>query len=298
MKKIYYYVTLTCLFIASCSDDANPIDAVFESDRGAVLRTVVINSGEFELGNPDSAISIEIEEQDVEDGNLLDQVNVFVAYRNETTTTNETLVQVFERDEFTAGGAQGLPRITLDYSLSTFLDALEIPISALACQDQMLIRLELVLTDGRVLSEDDLTAIIAGEGTFFNSPFCYAINSVVDGPFGPTFVPPGLVEITNGHSNTVRNVTLTYTLAEPQVSANFEFSIVCDEVVVTKFLFAGEEAVCAGGGALLFGPDTVNATVNPNDDSVFEVQFVEGFRGFDGECNFGTVSSRIRFSRQ
>lgn len=315
MRRVYYYL-VTLLVLASCSDDeTNAIETVFESDRGAVLRTVAINSGEFELGNPESAISIEIEEQDVEDGNLLDRVNVFVAYRNATTTTNETLIQVFEREEFTAGGSQSLPRITLDYSLNTFLDALAIPLNALQCKDQMLIRLELVLTDGRILSEDDLTAIIAGEGTFFNSPFCYAINivepiapelftgtyfyeSVVDGPFGPTFVPPGLVEITNGHSNTVRNVTLTYTLAEPQVTADFEFSIVCDEIVVTKFLFAGEEAVCAGGGALLFGPDTINATVNPNDDSVFEVRFVEGFRGFDGQCGFGTASSRIRFSRQ
>ena len=318
MQLRNFYVLGVLALLLSCSDDdANPIETVFESDRGAVLRTVSIDAGEFELGNPDSSIAITIEEQDEQDGGLLDQVNVLVSYRNSTTgqITNEVLLQEINQDEFVDSGEESLPRFTLNYDLNTILNVLQIPIVDLQCKDQILLRLELVLSDGRTLSVDDLTAIIAGQGTFFDSPFCYTINiveplntdlfigayfyeSVIDGPFGPTFVPPGIVNITNGHSSTVRNVNLRYNLAEPQVLSEFEFSIVCDEVVVTKLLFAGEEAVCAGGGALLFGPDTVNAIVNPNDDSVFEIQFVEGFRGFNGQCGFSNAPSRIRFSRQ
>ena len=318
MQLRNFYVLGVLALLLSCSDDdTNPIETVFESDRGAVLRTISIDAGEFELSNPDSSIAITIEEQDEQDGDLLDQVNVLVSYRNSTTgqITNEVVLQEINDDEFVASGEESLPRFTLNYDLNTILNVLQIPIVDLQCKDQILLRLELVLSDGRTLSVDDLTAIIAGQGTFFDSPFCYTINiveplntdlfigayfyeSVIDGPFGPTFVPPGIVNITNGHSSTVRNVNLRYNLAEPQVLSEFEFSIVCDEVVVTKLLFAGEEAVCAGGGALLFGPDTVNAIVNPNDDSVFEIQFVEGFRGFNGQCGFSNAPSRIRFSRQ
>jgi len=319
MYSKYFYAFACIMLLLSCSEnDSNPIETVLEgNNRGAVLRTVNIQAGEFELGNPESTVSITIEEQDEEDGNLLDRVEVFVAYRNSADgqITNEVPLEIIDEEAFIPGGEESLPRFTLNYSLNTILNVLQMPLTSLQCKDQILIRLELVLSDGRTLSVDDLSAIIAGQGTFFNSPFCYTINivepldselftgtyfyeSVSDGPFGPTFVPPGLVQITNGHSSTFRNVNLRHNLAEPQVLSEFEFSVVCDEAVVTKLLFAGEEAICAGGGALLFGPDTVNAILNPNDDSVFEVQFVEGFRGFNGQCGFSNAPSRIRFSRQ
>lgn len=316
--RYFYALVFAMLFINCSEDNSNPIDTVLDANiRGAVLRTINITEGEFELGNPNSTVSITIEEKDEEDGDLLDRVDVFVSYRNSANgqITNEVPLAIIDEEEFISGGEESLPRFTLDYDLNTILNTLQIPLSTIQCKDQILIRLELVLSDGRTLSVDDLSAVIAGQGTFFNSPFCYTINivepldselftgtyfyeSVSDGPFGPTFLPAGLVQITNGHSSTVRNVNLRYNLAEPQVLSEFEFSIVCDEVVVTKLLFAGEEAICAGGGALLFGPDTVNAIVNPDDDSVFEVQFVEGFRGFNGQCGFSNAPSRIRFSRQ
>lgn len=310
---------LLTLSIISCSDNNDPpIQEVLSGNRGATLRTVAINSGEFNINDSSSEISILIEENDIENGDLLSEVRVFAQFVNSeiNNSSSEVLVETALSNSFIRGGLENLPQYSLNYSLEEILQVFtDVSFSDLNCKDQINLRIELELITGQVFSSENLNAIIAGEGTFFDSPFCYTINiveplsedqftgnylyqSIIDGPFGPSFGNPNFVTITNGHSSTVRNVEFTYTLAEAGVFTNFEFSIVCDEVIVTKLLFAGEEAVCAGGGGLLFGPDSFNATVAPSDDTVFEVQFVEGFRGFNGQCGFENAPSRIRFTKQ
>ncbi|MDE0599135.1 MAG: hypothetical protein OSB51_08170, partial [Dokdonia donghaensis] len=80
MKKIYFIILVGIL--TTCSDDEKAIEVVTEEiERGAVLRNITRIQNNFEAGDLTSAFAVEIEEQDEEDGALLDFVRVsgFVA---------------------------------------------------------------------------------------------------------------------------------------------------------------------------------------------------------------------------
>ena len=67
------------LLLLSCTDDDSTTAQFLNADRGAILRTVEFRSAEFRVNDPESFIDILIEEQDEEDGDLLDYVEVYVA---------------------------------------------------------------------------------------------------------------------------------------------------------------------------------------------------------------------------
>jgi len=320
MKKILRFLSvLLIIFLVKCSNDDLASSQFLDAERGAVLRTVEFRSTEFRTNDPSSTIDILVEEQDVENGDLLDFVQVFIAFQDNTPegtdlSTSEILFDTVDSDAFVPEGNiippsnQPLPRTVLNYTFSEMMDALGIPISAASCADQILVRTELFLTNDSSFSVESLSSLIAGFGTFFSSSFCYDINiiepmepelftgtyfyeSILDGFFGPTFGAPQLVEVERSHSENVRVINFG--------GIPFEFTIACDRVLVQKLQFPGVPPLrCGFSGTVLYGPDEVSAPVNIEDDSVFEVWFVEGDNGFDGGCDFGTVPSRFRLSRQ
>ena len=84
---------------------------------------------------------------------------------------------------------------------------------------------------------------------------------------------------------------------------NYEFTISCDESIFSKFQFTTFSNSCPGPSGssespVLLGPSEINAVINRNDDSVFEVWLAEGFDGYNGGCEYTNATSRIRFTRQ
>ncbi|MEP2935492.1 MAG: hypothetical protein ABJM06_07225 [Gilvibacter sp.] len=321
MRRIF--ALLICLAVGSCSDDDKAIDIVNqELEYGAVIRTLSINNAEFNINDSNSIFSVDVEAQDKENGDLLESVDILVRFKDNTPaggnfSTNEVLVQTIMVSDFTRIG-QGLPRTTLSYSYSQLATAVEVPLAVIECKDQFLVRLIIRLTDGRSFTTGNASSIILAFDTFFSSPYCYTINvvepineddftgtylysSVLDGPLGATFGEPKLVEITKGHSNNVRVVPLKHIFSHPsnELPRNYEFSVVCDEMVFGKNQLSSVIAACGNTGApILLGPGLENAPADLNDDSVFELWFVEGYLGWDGQCGFGTQPSRIRFTKQ
>ena len=331
MNKIFHLLSILLLVvvIVNCSNDDLPSSQFLNAERGAVLRTVEFRSAEFRRNDPSSSIDILIEEQDVENGDLLDFVQVFIAFQDNTAdgndlSTPEILFDTVDDDAFNLEGIiippgnQPLPRTVLNYSFGQMMEALGVPLSAANCTDQILIRTELFLTDDRSFSFSSIGPSIGGFGSFFSSSFCYNINiiepmepelftgtyfyeSIIDGFFGPTFGEPRLVEVELTHSENVRAIRFGQESGlNPGELIPFEFTIACDRVVVQKLQFSGLPLIRCGvdGGSIIYGPDEVSAPVNIDDDSVFEVWFVEGDNGFDGNCGFGTIPSRFRLSRQ
>jgi len=322
MTKITLFA-LVVLFIG-CNTDDKAIDQVTQGiEYGAIIRTLSFNNSDFTIDDLNSLFSVNIEEQDKENGNLLQEIDIFASFKDNTLTganlsTSEVKVRTLTLDDFTPGGADGLPRMTLEFSYSQLLTATGISQAQVACKDQFLLRLVVKLTNGLELTVGNASSNILAFNTFFSSPYCYIINivepidqelftgfytysSVEDGPFGPTFGPPSVVQITKGHSNTTRVVPLKHTLSHPtnELPREYEFSIVCDESVFGKNQLSSVIGSCRPlGDAVLLGPGDENATINPNDDSVFEVWFVEGYEGWDGGCGFGTAPSKIRFTKQ
>lgn len=315
MKKNTILILISALFVA-CNDDKKAIEVVVdETDRGAVLRTLRFNNGEFEVNNLESAFSIDIEEQDLEEGGLLNTVDVFVSFIDNTpsgnsVSTSRILLETLPASSFISNGF-GLPAITLDYTYAALLDATGLTIDQTTCKDQFRLDLDLNLSDGLTFNLNNSSGTVVNANGFFKSPFTYLINivepipseqftgvyqftSIEDGFFGPTFGEEGLVTITNGHSNNFR----IFEVSVPGSTLEIEFSIVCDVTVVTRYQRIGFGCTLDQSNRILIGPDVIPAIIDPDDDTVFDLHFLEAFEGFDAMCNFENTPSKVRFSKQ
>lgn len=187
--KILLVTALATSLFFSCTEADNVIDEVFEATtRGAVLRTVEVVSNELPIGTSDAAFAVDLEIQDVENGNLVENVEVFVSFRDNTVEDGgtdfskaEVAVGTISRSAFEQGPI--LPRTSYSIGLSEMLTALALTDSNVDGGDEFLIRFELVLTDGRRFSQDTNSATITG--SFFSSPFLYTAT-VVCPPTAPT----------------------------------------------------------------------------------------------------------------
>jgi len=178
MKNLYKgLIALTAVFtLNACSDSDNVIDKVFDNvENGAVLRTISVNSQTLNSSDPSSSFSVTVEEQDVEDGALLESVDVFVSIRdlspgNGTTTANDMLVKTIDASAFSAGPL-GLPRTTVEVTFAEAEAAMGLNASQHAPGDLFVFELRLNLTDGRTFGAADAGGIITGG--FFSSPYKY-----------------------------------------------------------------------------------------------------------------------------
>jgi hypothetical protein len=204
------------IFMVACQESDNAIDAVFNgTTKGAIIRTVSLNSGEFNSYDLNSAFDVDIEVQDEENGGLMEKVNVYLGFKG-----TEVLAKTLTASSFTAGPF-GLPRANIRITLSDAIAALGLTSSQYTGGDALPVRLELVLTDGRVFSGDDASGSL--QGSYFSSPFKY--NTVIK--CIPNSAIPGIYTINmvdsygdgwNGASVdvTIDGTTTSYTVTESQ----------------------------------------------------------------------------------
>ena len=99
-------------FVSSCEDPDNPIYTVLEDyTKGAILRTIEIESGEFNSYDLNSFFAATIEEQDAENGALLQSVDVYVGFKGA-----EALIETIQSSAFTTGPFV-LPRTRIQVTL-------------------------------------------------------------------------------------------------------------------------------------------------------------------------------------
>ncbi len=193
MKKtiqLYTLAIITALSISSCEEGDKVVDGIFEDvTRGAILRTVNVITDEIPIGTTDSSFSVEAEIQDQEKGNLVQAVEVWVAFLDRSVadgatdfTTEEALATTLDPSTFTTGEF-GLPRFTYAITLPELVAALPISNDNVDGSDRFTIRFELVLKDGRRFSSADNTGTLTG--SFFSSPFLYSAT-IVCPPKPPT----------------------------------------------------------------------------------------------------------------
>lgn len=197
MKNLKVYMALiTAAVLFACSSDETTVDQVVnDTTRGAVLRTIsatndMVYNGvalEFEAG---SSYSLTIEEQDSEGGDLLSSVNVYARFLDNTLvdtngdgdidendddfSTGETLIATLQASEFT-DGPYGFPRTTFGFTSDELVAATIVNDDLIRGLDQFGLRLELLLTDGRTVTNADVTGTVSG-GSFFSSPYDYRSN--------------------------------------------------------------------------------------------------------------------------
>lgn len=330
MKSLKTLAVATSVFLLfSCSDEET-ITQVIDSgvEEGAFIRTLDFTNSDLVLDDFSSTFSVDLEAQLELDEGTLENIEVFALFKdnnpdNGNQSSSEVLVKTITQNSFTIGPNE-LPRTTLELTYAELVNSTNIMANAIQCKDQFLLRLVLNLSDGRSFSIDDgsSSAIIAFD-TIFSSPFCYTLNivqpipitqfvgtysyqSITDGPIGPTFGAPSTVEISVGESPNTRIFEANYIVSRLNEPARtFRFVVSCDEILFRKNQLSSFFSWCRpeggfsfGGPPILLGPDTENAPINPDDDTTFELWFVEGYSGWDGDCDFGETPVRILFTKQ
>ncbi len=183
LSKISAVLVLSLLII-SCEGDKT-VNKVFNTvERGAVFRSLEIASSSFNAFDDSSMFSITAEVEDHENGDLLDNVDVYISFTDNTlggeggggldASIDEQFYTTLDRSEFSVG-PNGFPTITFALTLTEIADALGLNPGNYTGGDSFTIRFEINLTDGRRFSNDNTGATVAG-GSFFRSPFIYTVN--------------------------------------------------------------------------------------------------------------------------
>lgn len=326
MKNLIKYAFAGAILIgmASCEDDEqNTTDFVQENvERGAVLRTTEIISNELPIGVDDAAFSIEIEEQDAQGGDLLQSVDVFARFTDNSEDDGDTTGA--SNDEFFlftipasdfSEGPFGLPRTTFSVPLTDLANMANVSQEDLFGGDTFTIRLALTLTDGRVFSTNNAGGIITGG--FFNSPFQY--NATVTCPVEEGFAvgnyalvntsgvfpdfgasidfAEGVYSVVEGEGSTERIVQDVPFLPEfGSFVGPITFNLVCAQTVMPQQSLGGGVG-CGGaiqGGSL--GTDF--GAYDPSDDTVFTLGFRIDALDSGSTCPSSAYSSVLTFTKQ
>lgn len=307
-------MALLALATVACSEDDKTVIDLFDTvEQGAVLRTVSVTGGALDVLDASATTTVEIEEQDNQQGGLLSEVRVFVNLIDNTpaatTTTSEAALTTIPGANF-AAGPFGLPRGSFSATVGEMASALGISLGDYNCGDAFVLRLELELTDGRVFTSTDVTGTVQG-GSFFSSPFQYTVNLIAPlptddlytGQYQLTQTIPGIFSVNDYVDGvyaltTVNNTTKlingvpTFPAFGPFGPVDVEFQFICGEIVMTP----GQGVGAGCNAAIASGPAIVNATydlANP-DDSDFTIDFTSDEAD---DCGTGTAQAQIRLSK-
>ena len=182
MKSLFSKITLlvlTVVLVYSCKDSDVTTDFVLDNTtRGAILKTIEIKSPVVDINDiPNSFFAVEVEYRDNEDNELLESVDVYASFIDNTddgddNSTPEAFVINIPASEFAIDPTYGNPRADLVVPAAETFTALGLTEDQLNGGDVLFFRLVLKLRDGREFT-NNASGNVAG-GSFFSSPFQYA----------------------------------------------------------------------------------------------------------------------------
>jgi hypothetical protein len=307
---------LSLLAFLSCHKAQKSTDIYWKGKiDGATVKAIVINNMEFNVGEPESTFDTTFRFIAKDLGEAIETVNIYVGYKDHTalgtTITGSEVLFKTVRLEDMYEGPDVYPQLDLNFTFAEVAEVLQMQWDNVVCKDQFLLRFEINIDSGLSLSTNTVSPCIIGGGSRHDSPFEYAINvvdpipedmfigqyyyeSVVDGHIGGTLGANRVVTLSKGHSNNTRRVGEGSRGLEP-----IYFTIACDGTIMGRHFYQPEAYWCPRPGeAVILGPDKAIAPIIPNDDSVIDLWLVEGYLGFDGLFDYGTLSTKVRFSKQ
>lgn len=179
MKYIFKNLAILSVVLITFSCDKNPDNVIYDLDpdaeHGAILRTISIDNFLLNSSDDNSAFEVTLEEQDAEDGALMESMDVYAAFRdftpdNGTTTASRSFVKTIPASAFTMGPL-GLPRISVGVTFGELTSAMGLSEDDYAPGDIYVVEFSLNLTDGRVFDASSSSNVLTG--VYFNSPFKY-----------------------------------------------------------------------------------------------------------------------------
>ena len=181
MKKITNVLLLAGLILTgfySCQDPDNIVNIVEDSvSKGAVLRVLSVNNSTLNSSEPDSQFSVTVEVQDEKNGELFNSVKIYGTLKdlsedNGETVIEDVLIKEIPASSFGVSENHGLPFGDVYATYSEIASAMGLNDDNVLPGDVVIIRLELVLTDGRTFSSNNTGVSVTG-GAYFNSPFLF-----------------------------------------------------------------------------------------------------------------------------
>lgn len=178
MKNIFKYIsllTISLVLFQSCDEGDQTVDFVFDNvTRGATLKTIEIVSPNFDFGDPSVEWSVLVEYRDHLDGTNLSEVGIYVTHIGANGASPEAFVKTIPASDFTGNGPapEMFPQGELKASLTEVLNALGFSEGDYEATDQFVMRMDLVLKDGRTFT-NNASGNVTG-GSFFSSPFQYS----------------------------------------------------------------------------------------------------------------------------
>lgn len=194
MKKIFKNISILSLFLIalSCSDADKEVDGVFDgTTSGGLLRTieingtvvqtgVVFNSAPITYGADNTPFTLLLEAQDNKNGDLLDRIDVSLAYVNNSNgpvpSTDELFWKSFDASELSLG-PNGYPRLNFATTLSEIRNFFSLTEAQYSGSDQFLVVFTYVMKDGRKFTYTNSNSNVVG-GVYMRSPFKYILNVV------------------------------------------------------------------------------------------------------------------------
>ncbi|MGB3152891.1 MAG: hypothetical protein WBB27_19705 [Maribacter sp.] len=183
--KLILIVTLGFVCTISCAPDDNvALELENGTVPGIVVRTLSLTGTTFNFFNvPESVLAVDFEIQAPE-GDVVSEVQIFVDFQdntffdsefntNGTTAVDETLIQTIGASELTSGRF-GYPTGSFSFGYQELLDAAGIQnnLDDVYNSDQIVVRLEVVMEDGRSFTNLGTNSPSLEDG-FFLSPFRY-----------------------------------------------------------------------------------------------------------------------------
>lgn len=166
------------IIIASCSsDESSPLDILEDAQLGAVIVAVETQNNSINGDTASGSLEVLLEYTDGEQGALLDKMNIYTTFFDESADgdssgaiTDEVLLRTVEETDFEIG-INDLPTYQMNILAQEFLAATNTTNESIASGDEFSTRLELVLTDGRTFSFAESDQFGVGVATFiFETP--------------------------------------------------------------------------------------------------------------------------------
>jgi len=316
LNKISLFLVLA--LIVGCSDTDRPIDALNEgTTRGTVLKTVEDETSlEFNVG-VENLVTIAAEVID-QRGQDFEKVDVFVSFFDNNPedgdeSRDEVLITTLNPGDFDTSGE--FPKLNLEFTEVDFNTALDLTGDDYTGGDRFNIRLELVMTDGRIFTSTNANNVVTG-GPFFRSPFQYNINvtcfipeDYFVGEYTVEQISEGQNPFAGGNGPAFSDVEQTVTVERNGAQRIFTYlyfpESFASEITITLDLICGEVFVTGTGsglacaaGAPAIGQSTpeVPSTYSVENDTEILLDLID-FEP-DGDCGTGGYPVTLRFTKQ
>lgn len=178
MKKLLYLIIFgIALGFNSCTDFVEPAIPYNNFETGVYLRTISSTPNFNFFALETSNFELTVEAVDEENGNLVQELDIYARRRRGNTLSQEAKVTTIPKSEFKPNDQSKYLRAKVIVNLLDAITKMGFTLDDISGGDFIEFRLDLLDTKGRRWTNSNLSGDIAG-GAYYRSPFFYRVPVV------------------------------------------------------------------------------------------------------------------------